>query len=83
MVDGKLPATLIEAAITSLPESAYYIPNFISPAKEKLILDKVHALFLLLQPLTYYMLTVRRSMRRPSQPGVIFLTVGFRHTLLL
>ena len=48
MTDGKLPATLSKVAITSLPESAYYIPDFINPAEEALILNKVLALLLLL-----------------------------------
>ena len=43
-MDGiSLPASLAEAKITSLPSTAYYIPNFISEHEEKNILDKVEA----------------------------------------
>lgn len=36
-----LPGTLQEAQIPTLPPSAYYIPNFITPAEESALLDKV------------------------------------------
>ena len=41
MIDVELPSTLSEAAISSLPQSAYYIPNFISQAEEEFLLRKV------------------------------------------
>ncbi|MCJ1244179.1 hypothetical protein MMC30_001377 [Trapelia coarctata] len=41
MKEPNLPASLSEAAITSLPDSAYYIPNFITQAEEEVILEKV------------------------------------------
>ena len=82
MADAKLPATLSEAAIRSLPASAYYIPNFISPAEEKLILGKVCAL--LPAPSRNHLgLTCPRSTRPPFRLGVISLIAVFRHTLLL
>lgn len=36
-----LPRVLEDARIHALPEAAYYIPNFITPAEESLILDRV------------------------------------------
>ncbi|KFA77990.1 hypothetical protein S40288_05244 [Stachybotrys chartarum IBT 40288] len=39
----KLPDALEQAKITSLPETAYYIPNFISLEEEKALLDKIAA----------------------------------------
>ena len=39
--DVALPKTLDEARIATLPSAAYYIPNFISEAEERHILDKV------------------------------------------
>lgn len=36
-----LPSSLEHARITSLPQAAYYIPNFITEEEEKMILDKV------------------------------------------
>jgi hypothetical protein len=36
-----LPASLQEAQISTLPPSLYYIPNFITPAEESVLLDKV------------------------------------------
>lgn len=37
----KLPYALEQAKITNLPETAYYIPNFISLEEEKALLEKV------------------------------------------
>ncbi|KAH6896559.1 hypothetical protein B0T10DRAFT_556434 [Thelonectria olida] len=39
--DASLPPSLDHARITTLPESAYYIPNFISEGEERMILDKI------------------------------------------
>ncbi|CAF3444545.1 unnamed protein product, partial [Fusarium graminearum] len=36
-----LPESLQHARITSLPQTAYYIPNFISEEEEQMILDKI------------------------------------------
>ncbi len=36
-----LPASLQDAKIPSLPQTAYYIANFISEEEEQMILDKV------------------------------------------
>ncbi|RFN52198.1 alkylated dna repair protein alkb like 6 [Fusarium flagelliforme] len=36
-----LPSSLEHARITSLPQAAYYIPNFITEEEEKIILDKI------------------------------------------
>lgn len=41
MEEPNLPASLSEFAIRSLPDMAYYIPNFITQAEEEVILDKV------------------------------------------
>ena len=37
----ELPANIEDARITSLPATAFYIPNFISEYEEQQILDKV------------------------------------------
>ena len=39
-----LPATLSEAQILALPTAAYYIPNFVTEAEEKLLLAKVRTI---------------------------------------
>ncbi|KAF4468715.1 alkylated DNA repair alkB like 6 [Fusarium albosuccineum] len=39
--DFSLPPSLEHARITTLPQTAYYIPNFISEEEERVILDKV------------------------------------------
>jgi hypothetical protein len=39
-----LPPSLDHARIATLPESAFYIPNFISEDEERMILDKVRDL---------------------------------------
>ncbi|KAJ3520286.1 hypothetical protein NM208_g13772 [Fusarium decemcellulare] len=39
--DFSLPPSLEHARITTLPQTAYYIPNFISEEEEQVILDKV------------------------------------------
>jgi hypothetical protein len=36
-----LPESLQDARIASLPQTAYYIPNFISEEEEQMMLDKV------------------------------------------
>lgn len=36
-----LPDTLDHARVSCLPATAYYIPDFISEAEEKIILEKV------------------------------------------
>lgn len=36
-----LPLSLDHARITTLPQTAYYIPDFISEEEERMILDKV------------------------------------------
>jgi alkylated DNA repair protein alkB family protein 6 len=36
-----LPESLQHARITSLPQTAYYIPNFISEEEEQMIMDKI------------------------------------------
>ncbi|KAL7909605.1 hypothetical protein GGI35DRAFT_479862 [Trichoderma velutinum] len=41
--DAWLPSSLEAARITSLPSTAYYLPNFISEEEERLILDKIAA----------------------------------------
>ncbi|KAM0483212.1 hypothetical protein ACHAPX_002661 [Trichoderma viride] len=38
--DARLPSSLDAAKITSLPATAYYLPNFISEEEERMILDK-------------------------------------------
>ncbi|KAL6791832.1 hypothetical protein J3E68DRAFT_442561 [Trichoderma sp. SZMC 28012] len=38
-----LPSSLEAARITSLPSTAYYLPNFISEEEERLILDRIAA----------------------------------------
>jgi alkylated DNA repair protein alkB family protein 6 len=38
-----LPSSLEHARITTLPQTAYYIPNFITEEEEQMILDKVGA----------------------------------------
>ncbi|KAM0459452.1 hypothetical protein ACHAPV_005640 [Trichoderma viride] len=38
--DARLPLSLDAAKITSLPATAYYLPNFISEEEERMILDK-------------------------------------------
>lgn len=35
------PSSLEHVRITSLPQTAYYIPNFITEEEEQIILDKV------------------------------------------
>jgi alkylated DNA repair protein alkB family protein 6 len=42
-----LPSSLEHARITSLPQTAYYIPNFITEEEEQMILDKVRACVIL------------------------------------
>ena len=37
----ELPHSLEDALITVLPPTAYYIPDFITPAEEAFLLDKV------------------------------------------
>jgi len=44
MEEPNLPASLSEFAVTSLPDTAYYVPNFITQAEEQIFLDKVLAL---------------------------------------
>ncbi|KAM0454612.1 hypothetical protein ACHAO4_004419 [Trichoderma viride] len=39
--DARLPLSLDAAKITSLPATAYYLPNFISEEEERMILDKI------------------------------------------
>lgn len=39
--DFSLPPSLDRARITTLPQTAYYIPDFISEEEERMILDKV------------------------------------------
>lgn len=39
--DARLPSSLDAAKITSLPATAYYLPDFISEEEERMILDKV------------------------------------------
>ncbi|MCJ1284112.1 hypothetical protein MMC26_003443 [Xylographa opegraphella] len=57
-----LPATIAEAAIPSLPETAFYVPNFISEAEEKIILDRIYS-----APLpTWRHLSHRRLQTYPS-----------------
>ncbi|KAL6810957.1 hypothetical protein GGI42DRAFT_365332 [Trichoderma sp. SZMC 28013] len=41
--DAWLPSSLEAARITSLPSTAYYLPNFISEEEERLILDRIAA----------------------------------------
>ncbi|KAL6692607.1 hypothetical protein J3F84DRAFT_383329 [Trichoderma pleuroticola] len=41
--DAWLPSSLEAARITSLPSTAYYVPNFISEEEERLILDRIAA----------------------------------------
>lgn len=41
MEDSKLPSTLQDTLVSSLPDSGYYIPNFITPTEESYILSKV------------------------------------------
>lgn len=41
MDDRSLPASLVEALIPSLPNSGYYVPNFISETEEAYLLQKV------------------------------------------
>ena len=41
MADLKLPGLLSEAQVPSLPDGAFYIPEFLTEAEEELILDKV------------------------------------------
>ena len=41
MEELKLPTSLSEAVIPSLPATAYYIPDFISCTEEALLLNKV------------------------------------------
>ena len=42
MEDIKLPSFLSDALISSLPDSAFYIPNFISTEEEETLLHKVY-----------------------------------------
>ncbi len=37
----KLPRSLDDARVTTLPPTAYYIPDFITPAEEVFLLNKV------------------------------------------
>ncbi|UKZ63420.1 uncharacterized protein TrAtP1_004649 [Trichoderma atroviride] len=39
--NARLPLSLDAAKITSLPATAYYLPNFISEEEERMILDKI------------------------------------------
>ncbi|KAL9103444.1 MAG: hypothetical protein Q9163_001507 [Psora crenata] len=58
----KLPSSLEDALILSLPPSAYYIPNFITEAEEANILHKINT-----QPLpTWRTLSHRRLQAHPS-----------------
>ena len=41
MENTTLPFVISEAAILSLPKTAFYIPNFVTETEEKIILDKV------------------------------------------
>ncbi|MCJ1389522.1 Set3 complex subunit with deacetylase activity, meiotic-specific repressor of sporulation proteins [Xylographa bjoerkii] len=62
MEDINLPATLVEAAIPSLPATAYYIPNFITFTEEEILLDKINS-----APLpTWRHLSHRRLQTYPS-----------------
>ncbi|KAG6011947.1 hypothetical protein E4U43_008021 [Claviceps pusilla] len=40
---ASLPSNLGQARIQGLPSTAYYIPNFISPREERLLLDRIAA----------------------------------------
>ncbi|KAG5986913.1 hypothetical protein E4U54_005219 [Claviceps lovelessii] len=40
---ASLPSNLGQARIQGLPSTAYYIPNFISPQEERLLLDRIAA----------------------------------------
>ncbi|MCJ1417013.1 hypothetical protein MMC32_003352 [Xylographa parallela] len=62
MEDITLPAAIAEAAIPSLPETAYYIPNFITEIESKVIRDKIDS-----APLpTWRHLSHRRLQTYPS-----------------
>ena len=39
-----LPSSLQDAEVTTLPESAYYIPEFLSVEEEQTLLDQVSSL---------------------------------------
>ncbi|KAH7170331.1 hypothetical protein EDB81DRAFT_876367 [Dactylonectria macrodidyma] len=43
MNDPSLPASLDDARVTAMPQSAFYIPNFISEEEEQMILAKIAA----------------------------------------
>ena len=47
MEDIILPATMAEAAVPSLPKTAFYIPNFITEIEERNILDRASFLVVL------------------------------------
>jgi hypothetical protein len=40
MTSVRLPASLAEAAVSGLPDAAYYIPEFITEAEEEALLRK-------------------------------------------
>lgn len=58
-----LPSSLDHARIATLPQSAFYIPNFISEEEEQKILSKVRASARWLgpTPLTIFRLPLRRD----------------------
>lgn len=63
--DISLPVSLDHARITVLPQSAFYIPNFISEEEERMILEKVCASDLA----NGSPLILARLPRRPSPDG--------------
>ncbi len=65
----KLPASLAEVKVTSLPESAYYIADFISPAEEEWILNKVGLKIQAIIFALVTLLTINRSQRLQNHDG--------------
>ena len=63
----KLPVSLDDSRITSLPEFAYYIPDFISEDEEQAILHKVSPTTVPLASLRSLRLTIPTQGRDGSQ----------------
>ena len=75
-----MPKVLSDAKISSLPDSAFYIPNFLTEAEERLILDKVRLFTQSVGAIFVLVLTVDRSTMHLFQPGVSCLIADCKPT---
>ena len=76
-----LPSSLEEAKIASLPDSFYYIADFITEDEERVLLDKVRFGAIDSSPRYAVTLTILRSHRLLSRAGKSLDTAGCKHGL--